>query len=104
MDSMYKLLDVTKCILQDREEQYGSPVDSFRDIADIWGDYLQYPMNQNDVITLLIMMKLVRAKNNPEHIDSWIDIAGYAAICGGLYSKNQDISHPEQDQQSTEHD
>jgi hypothetical protein len=35
-----------------------------------------------DVAVMLALLKVARIKQNPNHTDNWIDIAGYAA-CGG---------------------
>ena len=32
----------------------------------------------------MILLKLVRAKQNPDHLDSFVDIAGYAACNYGI--------------------
>lgn len=29
----------------------------------------------------MILLKLVRIKNNPEHLDSCVDVAGYGICC-----------------------
>jgi hypothetical protein len=104
MDSMYKLLDVTKNILHDREENYGCPACSLQETAEMWGDYLQCPVQPQDVAALMIMLKLQRAKDNGDYIDNWIDIAGYAAMAGGYSVAKQGTQHHDEDQQNTEHD
>lgn len=62
-----------------RQENYGSPEDNFRRIADLWTDYLNRDIEPHDVAIMMILMKAARLMNNPSHLDSWIDIAGYAA-------------------------
>lgn len=80
------ILDLAgKCVLGDREEDYGSPEDNFRRIAALWNEYVK-PRNvifaPEDVAVMLILLKVARiAGGNPKD-DNWIDIAGYAA-CGG---------------------
>lgn len=73
-------------VLRDRNRSYGEPENSFGDIEQIWaaldlarGDR---PRGAADVALYLIAVKLIRAATNPQHLDSWVDIAGYAA-CGG---------------------
>jgi len=104
MESMYKLLDVTKNILHDRQENYGCPACSLQETADMWADYLQYPIQPHNVASMMIMLKLQRAKDNGGYIDNWIDIAGYAAMAGGYASTISDTQHHDEDQQSTELD
>ena len=33
----------------------------------------------DDVANMMILLKLARAKQNPDHLDNFVDIAGYAA-------------------------
>lgn len=42
-------------------------------------------MNVIDQVNLCTLLKIARLANNPEHMDSWVDLAGYAA-CGGEIS------------------
>lgn len=65
-----------------RDQQYGSPENSFNRIAQLWQAYLKYPIDSRDVAMMMILFKIARAQYNPDHYDSWVDIAGYAA-CGG---------------------
>lgn len=74
----------------DRDRSYGGPEDSFTNIADIWnaqgmridaGDGITRYVQAVDVALFFAGMKLARLKVNPQHEDSWVDIAGYAA-CG----------------------
>ena len=71
----------SKAVLSDRNDQYGEPEDSFSAIAGMWSVYLGRPVSSCDVACMMALLKIVRAKQNPQHDDSWVDIAGYAA-CG----------------------
>lgn len=71
----------SKAVLSDRNDQYGEPEDSFSAIAGMWSVYLGRPVRSCDVACMMALLKIVRAKQNPHHEDSWVDIAGYAA-CG----------------------
>lgn len=77
------LLDVAKEITKGhREEHYGSPEDNFQNIANLWSTYLHDKViSAEDVAVMMILMKAARLKSDITHVDSWIDIAGYAA-CG----------------------
>lgn len=80
-----------KCVCGDREQDYGSPEDNFRTIADLWEIYLRrkcvspdaevivYP---EDVAAMMALMKIARIVNGSAKADNWVDLAGYAA-CGG---------------------
>jgi len=62
-----------------RQENYGSPEKNFANIALYWSVYLSRDIKPTDVALMMVLMKLARLQNKPDHDDSWIDIAGYAA-------------------------
>jgi hypothetical protein len=64
-----------------RANVYGGPEDSFRTIGGLWGVYLGKEISPADVAAMLALMKVARIRQSPDHRDSWVDIAGYAA-CG----------------------
>ena len=76
------LIQAQYCVSRDRNSAYGEPEDSFVGIAVFWSAYLGCKISTHDVALMLALMKIARAKANPQHADSWIDLAGYAA-CGG---------------------
>tara|TARA_Y100001973_G_C5193204_1_gene332348 strand:+ start:221 stop:598 length:378 start_codon:yes stop_codon:yes gene_type:complete len=67
-------------ISKDRAEQYGSASKNFDDIARLWSAYLDQDLTKSDVSCLLSLLKIARLKRNANHEDSWIDLAGYAAL------------------------
>lgn len=68
-----------------REQTYGSAKDNFGRIAALWSAYLPVEVTPADVACMMILLKMSRLSTTPDHMDSWIDIAGYAA-CGGEVS------------------
>nr|DAH38049.1 MAG TPA: Nucleotide modification associated domain 1 [Caudoviricetes sp.] len=81
-----EVLDTAKTyICGPREQTYGSAVDNFERIARLWSVYLSVPVSASDVACMMILLKMSRLNTTPDHTDSWIDIAGYAA-CGGEVS------------------
>lgn len=93
-----EILDNAKiCTTQDRNNQYGEPEDVFKDIARLWDAYTQIAADlrddiketEFDVCMKQILLKIVRALHNHEHMDNYIDIAGYAACCGEIASKEK---------------
>ena len=74
-----------------RKLDYGSPSQSFSQIAELWGAYLRrtYPslkLVPQDVINMMILLKVSRAQQS-YHEDSYIDIAGYVG-CAELIDNN----------------
>lgn len=73
-------LDKAKEIINGaRQENYGKPESNFSRIAIYWSIYLDHAVSATDVALMMVLMKLARLQNKPDHEDSWIDIAGYAA-------------------------
>ena len=78
------LREAEKCVCGQREHDYGTPEDSFQKIGTFWTAYLNYAVNidAEDVAAMMALLKIARISENPQHMDSWCDLAGYAS-CGG---------------------
>lgn len=89
------LVDAQQRVFGDRAEAYGHPTDNFQNIADLWNAYInikvraddQAELNQLDVAALNILQKVARVAINQQHLDSWLDIAGYAATADRVIRK-----------------
>lgn len=98
MDKLVFLEDV-RDIVEEREEQHGSPKEIFETIAIFWSDYLyrahgcEVDLSGMDVALMMVSFKVARTIANPEKaLDSLMDIAGYAACAaevGGLLSQDE---------------
>lgn len=71
----------------EREQQYGSPENNFKTIAELWTAYLNadekfITLSSKDVAAMMILLKVARIGSGQYKDDNWIDICGYAA-CGG---------------------
>lgn len=83
------LEEARKCICGDRDEQYGSPEQSFDAIAALWNAYLHNIIPKSvpdmlsavDVAVMMTLFKIARISTGVQKDDSWIDAAGYIA-CG----------------------
>ena len=71
--------EAAKCVLQDRQNQYGRPEDCFQLIAELWGSYLRRCISAHDVAAMMALLKIARFRHNPGHLDNAVDLAGYAA-------------------------
>ena len=78
------LEEAKRCVCGHREQDYGTPEGNFQKIGDLWSIYLDcnVKIDANDVAAMMALLKIARISVNPEHMDSWVDLAGYAA-CGG---------------------
>ncbi len=90
-----------RCVNGDRQEDYGSPENSFGVIAALWNAYLrQYlrpniiGVNPKDVAAMLGLLKIARIATGHGKADNWIDLAGYAA-CGGEMEKEEEATRKE---------
>jgi len=68
----------------ERECQYGTPMNMLDRIAEYWTIFLGYPpdiaLKPHDVAAMMILLKVARMKGSGATVDTWADIAGYAAI------------------------
>ena len=79
-----------KCVCGQREQDYGTPEDNFKAIAELWEAYLNKACTRGvnvrveakDVAVMMALLKIARIAAGGGKADSWIDLAGYVA-CGG---------------------
>ena len=76
------LQEAEKVINGDRAKDYGDARENHQRIADMWSAILGHPVTVGQVYQCMIAVKLARLSNTPDHQDSWVDIAGYAALGG----------------------
>ena len=69
-------------VTEDRASTHGDAEKNFSLIAAYWTAHLDVYVGPDDVAIMMTLLKLARAKTNPEHVDNWIDGCGYLA-CGG---------------------
>ena len=78
------LREAEKCVCGQREQDYGTPEDSFEMIGNLWTVYLDYAtkIDAHDVAAMMALLKIARIAKSPDHMDSWVDGCGYFS-CGG---------------------
>lgn len=83
------ILDAAKqCVCTDRDQQYGSPENNFKTIADMWSAYFtaklghKVEIEPHDVAVAMSLLKIARIATGKPKADSWVDGSGYLA-CGG---------------------
>lgn len=74
------MLKQAAAIVGNRRETYGEPSASMSAIARRWSVTLNQPITPAQVALCLIDLKLARLAHDPGHLDSMIDVAGYAAV------------------------
>jgi hypothetical protein len=65
----------------ERNTQYDEPSADFYRTAGMWSAYLGVPIEMHDVAAMVALLKIARIRFAPQHLDNWVDLAGYAA-CG----------------------
>lgn len=78
------LVVASRTIEGDRQQDYGEASASFARIAAIWAAILGVPITGHQVALMMTGLKISRAAGKPGHADSYIDMAGYAALAAEL--------------------
>ena len=81
-----------KCVNGDRDLKYGKPENNFAAIARYWTEYLGINIKAVDVAAMMCLFKMARLQSSKfADLDSWVDLAGYAA-CGAEIATKLDAS------------
>lgn len=78
-------LDMAKeCVCGRRENEYGSPENNFKLIANLWTAYKEIAFTANDVAIMMALLKIARIRTGTATEDSFVDLAGYAACAAEI--------------------
>ena len=84
------LLTATDTISQ-RGLSYGHPADNLQHTAMLISAYLQTPIHDYQVAGIMVLVKLARTNQSAQQVDTWVDMASYAAIAGQLATEEDDL-------------
>lgn len=91
------LEEAKRLIVSDREDQYGPPVENFKNIADLWNirfqKKLKEPLTGSDVAVAMLLLKIARDIHGFKE-DSAVDGAAYAALYAEVAIALQKESNP----------
>lgn len=73
------LKQAEKTVSGDRDKEYGPPNENFAVIADLWAAYKGVEFTRVDVGVMMGLLKIARIRTGPGQMDSYVDLAGYAA-------------------------
>lgn len=76
-------------IISERAKEYGEPIANMDQIAAMSAEISHCVDTSIRFCLQMIIMKLARLSSNPNHVDSAVDIAGYARIIAQLQTRNQ---------------
>ena len=79
-EQMTVLEEAIQAFTGPRAEAYGSPEVNFKNIADLATCLVGREITPRECVLILIAVKLGRLVNTPDHRDSIVDLAGYAAV------------------------
>ena len=67
-------------VVAERGRTYGDAAASMDRVARRWSVTLGHTVTPAEVVLCLIDLKLARLAHDPGHLDSAVDVAGYAAL------------------------
>lgn len=79
-----RLLQRALQTFEERRAEYGGAERNMVAVAKRWSLVLGHQVSEQDVVLCLLELKLARLTFNPAHMDSIIDVAGYAAVLAEL--------------------
>jgi hypothetical protein len=80
IDRTLVLTQAADLINNDRDRDYGSADANHLRIATIWGVILGTPVTPAQVALCMAGTKIARLAHDITKVDSWVDMAGYAAL------------------------
>jgi hypothetical protein len=72
------------CVCGHRQSDYGTPEDNFNRIGKLWSAYMDIEFTSKDVAIMMLLLKVARMKSSPNHVDNYVDGAGYSIIAGSF--------------------
>jgi hypothetical protein len=75
-----KMLKLAHDTVVERGKVYGNAKENMERTATMWGEVLKTKVTGAEVALCMIQAKIARLIETPNHIDSIVDIAGYAAV------------------------
>lgn len=74
----------SECVCSTREEDYGSPEENFKAIAEVWSWWLGHEITDHDVTIMQALLKVARLKTGKPKDDTYIDTCGYMALAAEI--------------------
>ena len=84
------LAEAFDLITSKRASEYGDAHEAHTRIAIIWSAILGYQIASWQVALMMTALKLARLARSPQHRDSWIDAAAYAASGAELAAASEE--------------
>lgn len=78
------LAEAARLTATERQATYGEPHENHERIALLWSVFLGTQVSAAQASMCLALVKVARLAHAPNHLDSFIDLAAYAAIAGEI--------------------
>ncbi|QQM15159.1 hypothetical protein SEA_TINALIN_71 [Gordonia phage TinaLin] len=78
------LAKASELVNGNRDKDYGDAKTNHQRIADMWSVVLGKTVEPHEVAACMVLLKVARLVETPDHLDSWVDMAGYAGIGGEI--------------------
>lgn len=78
------LAEAARLTADERQSVYGDPFTNHERIARLWSVYLGHEITAAQAAMCMALVKVARLMQTPDHLDSFIDLAAYAAIAGEI--------------------
>lgn len=78
------LAEAARLTATDRQQVYGEPRLNHERIAALWSAFLGIELTPAQCAMCMALVKVSRITATPQHADSYIDLAAYAAIAGEI--------------------
>ena len=72
--------EALRTINGERQDQYGNPEGTFKQIAVLWEAYLGTKVTQPMVADMMCLLKIARERGGKGKKDNMVDLIGYAAL------------------------
>jgi hypothetical protein len=82
-------------VTEDRRDVYGDPQDTYRRISGMRAVVDECADPQIREILAMIVTKVARLIQTPDHLDSWVDVAGYSR-CGVMLLEDRRLASIEE--------
>jgi hypothetical protein len=70
---------------------YGHPAHNLQHTAMLISAYLQTPIHDYQVAGIMVLVKLARTNESAQLLDTWVDMASYAALGGQLATEENEL-------------
>jgi hypothetical protein len=89
VDRTFVLTQAADLINNDRDRDYGSADANHQRISRIWEVILGIPVSPAQVSLCMAGVKIARLSHDISKVDSWVDMAGYAALGAELSQQRE---------------